>query len=257
MALRAPPSVSVAFAAQGLREGQVTQATQRVGATKQRAAVRHGAMVRRYIVPVLGDLPFEELNRRTGRLPYKRFIQTMQEGGGKLKRPVSAHGQRSACNTLQTALNDSVENGILDINHTARMRKPRVNAEEPACWTAAQAAAFLAHPAVTGHRLRALWRLGLDAGMRQGELLAMRWDAIDWKAATVTARKSLEQLDGSRREKEPKTRRVRRIIVAAETLAALRDHQERMQAEGWDTASGPVFVSETGTWIIKQNLNRT
>ena len=151
---------------------------------------QYGDMIRRYLIPVLGAVPFEELKSRRLRLLIKRADLAMQTGDAGLPGPVSDHGRCHAIVTLQVALNESVELGILEQNHARQMKKPRWTPREPSCWTAAEAAAFLAHPAVTGHRLRALFRLGLDAGMRQGELLALRWDAIEWKTATVTVKEA-------------------------------------------------------------------
>jgi integrase len=215
------------------------------------------AIVRRYLKPVIGGLPFETLEKaRPARQLFDRMKVAMHTGENALGRRLSQHAIRKSCTALQTALNDSVSRGYLETNHLLHMKKPRVVAEEPTCWTAEQAAAFLAHPDVARHRWRALFRLGLVSGMRQGELLALRWNAVCRRTATVTVRKSLENIDGDKREKETRTKRVRVIAIDAATLAALEEHRERMRAEGVDVETGPVFVSWLGNWIDRANLGR-
>ena len=58
----------------------------------------------------------------------------------------------------------------------------------------AEARRFLA--AAEGHRLEAPFVLAITTGMRQGELLALRWRDIDRSARRVTVRHNLVRLDG-------------------------------------------------------------
>jgi integrase len=72
---------------------------------------------------------------------------------------------------------------------------------------------FLA--AVAGNRLEALFVLALATGMRQGELLGLFWDDIDFdfEQGTVSVRRALAKLrKGGFTLKVPKTKRSRRTI---------------------------------------------
>jgi integrase len=126
---------------------------------------------------------------------------------------------------------------------------------------AAQARAFLA--ASRSERLHALFVLALATGMRQGELLALRWRDVDVSHKTLKVRASLRyQLGKGFKFEEPKTKHGRRAIaLAPELLPVLQQHRARQDQER--TALGPiwrdedlVFASEVGGPIEATNLIR-
>jgi integrase len=64
--------------------------------------------------------------------------------------------------------------------------------------------------AIMRDRLAALWLLGLDAGLRQGEALALRWRDLDLEAGLIHVRGTLEY--GTDRIGPPKSRHSRRTL---------------------------------------------
>ncbi len=70
--------------------------------------------------------------------------------------------------------------------------------------------------------------LAATTGMRRGEILALRWSALDLERGTVAVVQSLEQLIGGLNFKEPKTERGKRSIrLPSVTIEALRQHKAR------------------------------
>jgi integrase len=65
---------------------------------------------------------------------------------------------------------------------------------------------------------RAIWATALYAGLRYGELRALRWRAVDFKARTIAVRESWDPKTGAM---EPKTRRSRRKVPMPAGLRAL------------------------------------
>lgn len=55
---------------------------------------------------------------------------------------------------------------------------------------------------------RALWATAMYTGLRRGELMALRWDAVDLKAGTIEVRQSWDVEHGPQTPKNGKTRRV-------------------------------------------------
>jgi integrase len=51
--------------------------------------------------------------------------------------------------------------------------------------------------AAEGDRLEALYVLAVTTGMRQGELLALRWQDVDLKNGTISVRRTLTRNGGS------------------------------------------------------------
>ena len=204
--------------------------------------------VRLYIKPTIGQVLLGELDS----LLCDRMLIELQKKG------VSAYGQRAARTTLRAALSRAVKHNLIDANPVKETEPPKKAHREAQWWTAEEARSFLAHPAVAGHRLHALFRLALDAGLRQGELFALVWPDIHWDSATIHVQRSLEEVDGEYAIKQTKTRKGnRKIIVAAATLAALRRHREAMGEEKRDVKSGTVFLNTDGGWLGKSDFYKT
>jgi integrase len=98
----------------------------------------------------------------------------------------------------------------------------------------------------------ALYVLALLTGMRQGELLGLRWQDVDLSDNTLTVRHSLQRIRGEWRLLEPKSQRGRRRIcipkLGAEVLAKHRAEQTaRAGALGGDwNELDLVFCGPTG-----------
>jgi len=107
---------------------------------------------------------------------------------------------------------------------------PRMRYHEMATLTEEQARTFL--DAAVGDRLEALYRLALTTGMRQGELLALKWRDIDLDGASLQVRATLQNTGGEYRIIEPKTQSSRRRIALPVTaVEALRSHLTRQSEE--------------------------
>jgi integrase len=116
--------------------------------------------------------------------------------------------------------------------------------------------------AASGERLEALYVLAVHTGMRQGELLALKWTDVDLESGRVSVRRTITKGGGHLLLGEPKTAKSRRTItLTAGSLNALRAHRKRqleemMQRAGLWQDHGLVFASEAGTLINPTNLRR-
>jgi integrase len=104
-------------------------------------------------------------------------------------------------------------------------------------------------------RLRALWITALGTGMRQGELLGLRWEDVDLAAGRLRVRHTLGRVDGKLTLLEPKTERSRRtvmlpsVVVLAHRGHRTRQKNERLVAGSHWVDSGHVFTTTIGTPI--------
>src|SRR5215212_4024988 len=77
-------------------------------------------------------------------------------------------------------------------------------------------------------KLEALYVLAIHSGMRQGELLALKWQDVDLENATVSVRRTLTKNGGRLLLGEPKTKKSRSTTQLTEdTVRALREHLDR------------------------------
>jgi integrase len=86
--------------------------------------------------------------------------------------------------------------------------------------------------AVRGDRLEALYILAVTTGLRQGELLGLKWDDVDLDTGTLQVRRSLTTAKGGPVLSAPKTKGSRRSVKLSQTaLEALISHLERQLRE--------------------------
>jgi integrase len=116
---------------------------------------------------------------------------------------------------------------ILPRNPCDGATAPKAGRAELTVWNPREADAFLV--ASREHPFYALYVLALTSGMRQGELLGLRWSDVDVNAGTMAVRRALQWQRGVGLVFiEPKTARSRRKVHLSQTaLVALRAHQDR------------------------------
>src|SRR5205085_11916728 len=78
-------------------------------------------------------------------------------------------------------------------------------------------------------------------GLRQGELLGLKWGDIDFDGRVVHVRRQLDRKGGYA---EPKTPRALRTVVLMPSLASLL--QEHRSASAHSGVADPVFATTTG-----------
>jgi len=128
---------------------------------------------------------------------------------------------------LHTALVYAVRRKRIVQNPCNDVELPRVTTHEISPLTSEQAHKLL--EAARGHRLEGLLVVALATGMRRGELLALRWQDIDFEKRTLQVRRTVTRLPGRGFvESEPKTPKSRRTLILPQfVLKALKQHHMR------------------------------
>jgi integrase len=168
------------------------------------------------------------------------------------RRGLSAQTVAHARSTLRRALKDAQRDGLLARNAASLARPPRIERRELHPLTAAQVRTLLATTADDPYG--PLFALAVATGLRQGELLGLRWQDVDLDARSLVVRRALTRTaDGGYGLGEPKTARSRRtVMLSAGAMAALRrqaaDQDALREAAGpdWDNREGLVFTGPLG-----------
>lgn len=161
---------------------------------------------------------------------------------------------------LHKALDQAVKWTMIPRNVAEVVKAPRPVHKDMRPLSAEETRRLLA--TARGDRLEALYVLAVHTGMRQGELLALRWQDVDLENTRASVRRTLTKSGGRLLFGEPKTKKSRRTIqLTAGSVNALRAHrkrqvEERLAAGGLWSDNGLVFASETGTLINPSNLRR-
>jgi integrase len=161
---------------------------------------------------------------------------------------------------LHKALDQAVKWNMIQRNPTKVVKAPRPTPKEMHPLSAEETRKLL--EAARGDKLEALYVLAIHTGMRQGELLALKWQDVDLENATVSVRRTLTKNGGRLLLGEPKTKKSRRTIqLTDEAVRALREHLarqvEHIQHRGdLYRDEGLIFASEVGTLINPTNLRQ-
>jgi integrase len=154
---------------------------------------------------------------------------------------------------LHNAMGEAVRLGLIARNPLDAIKRPKARKLEMRVLTEAQAQLLMA--AARSERLGALIALALSTGMRQGELLGLRWRDVDLEAGRVTVHVILQPIkgdDGITRPllKEPKTPHSKRSIALTPSMVAeLRAHRQRQRLER--IALGPG-VERSGSGLLQR-----
>jgi integrase len=164
---------------------------------------------------------------------------------------------------VQVALEVAVRNNYIVRNVASRTELPPVPKPDIHPLNVHQALALLAM--VAGHRWAALYRLAINLGMREGELLGLTWPAIDFERGTIRIFQQLrrakvtDDADAGREFilQATKTKAGERTLTLdddlLQVLRAYQAHQAEEQTvlgEKWKDPWGTlVFTSETGAPI--------
>jgi integrase len=140
---------------------------------------------------------------------------------GKVSPRTIGHAHR----VLGKALRDGVRLELLTRNVTALQPPPKVTPKEMSILSPEQVAALPA--LLDGHALAAIATVALFTGMRQGELLALRWSSVDLDGRAIRVRESLEETKAGLRFKAPKSKAgVRDITLPDVVVVALRGQRK-------------------------------
>jgi integrase len=208
----------------------------------------HRHMIEPHINPALGRLKLKDLNPVHVRSFYRE----------KLDSGLSAATVRKMHSVLRKALKQAVLDGLIPRNVCEAVKPPKVERKEIKPLDREQAKALL--EAASADRLEGLYVLAIHTGMREGELLGLKWDDVDLEAGVLRLRRALVREGGKVKLgdlKTPKSRRSVRLTRAA--AEALRSHLKRQLEEMERMGSlyqpgGLVFATESGTLINPSNL---
>ncbi len=209
----------------------------------------YNGVTQRYILPKLGQIKLIELGGDQIQTLYDCLVD---EGIG-IPTVIKVH------TVLQSALSHAVKAGKIGSNPVQATLPPRAPSREMSVLDESQVNTLLI--ASKRHRLEALWHLAVTTGMRQMELLGLKWADLDWDKQTLKVKRQLvrSSVKGIRFI-PPKTNSGRRTLsLGSRSISALRDHYKRQQLEKQATGeswveNGLIFTNSIGKPIDPRRL---
>ncbi|MCE7927202.1 MAG: site-specific integrase [Chloroflexi bacterium CFX7] len=221
-------------------------------ALRPRTHESYAMIVRVHLKPAIGHIPLLKLSPAD----VQAYMASKRADG------LSARTTQYHHSVLRRALHIAEAWGAVPRNVARLATPPRVERGEVSPFTPEQARSFL--QAVRGDRLAALYTVAIVMGLRQGELLGLRWDDVDFERTALSIRHTLQKVGGEFQLAETKTAKSRRTLaMPAPVVAALRSHRSRQAEErlwlgpAWQgEAMGLVFTDEAGDPMSDSRLRK-
>lgn len=196
-----------------------------------------------YIKPALGNVKLAGLNAPQ----IQRFYN-----GLLTEKKLSSKTVRNIHGVFHKALGQAVKLGMIRSNPTVLCDLPKVRRKEIHPMEQGEIAAFL--KAIEGSKYELLYQVTLFTGMRQGEVLGLTWDCVDFAHDAIYVNKQLQKTKkvGGQYVLAPTKNSRSRIITAAPSVMALPKKQKRQQRRCgcWRGRTGRI----PGTWCLPMTL---
>lgn len=228
-----------------------------LGGVKPYTVASYTSVARNHIKPALGAVKLEALNAHT--------IQGFYNALGKPrngKPGLTARTIRGIHAIFHRALQQAIAVGYLRFNPADACTLPRTEHEEIAPLDDTQSKEFL--ETIKGHRFEDLFTVALFTGMREGELMGLLWECVNFEQGTILVDKQLQREKRKNGEyifTSPKSAKPRTITPAPWVMKLLRAHrakqnEQRLKAgELWED-SGLVFTNDVGGHLVAQTIYR-
>ena len=214
---------------------------------KQLTFEKYEYVVRRHLTPALGRVKLKALT--------PAHVQGLYRS--KLDSGLSPRTVRLIHTTLNKALKQAMRWGLVPRSVTELVQAPRWVKKEVRALSPEEVRKLL--EAAHGERLECLFLLAVTTGLREGELLGLRWRDVNLKDEVLSVRQQLSRTRSGLSFTSPKRGKSRSVRLTATAVAALKAHraaqnEERLKAGCLWQHLELVFTSTVGTPVDVGNL---
>lgn len=204
--------------------------------------------VKKHIKPNLGAIRLDALNAHA----IQMFINKLRRSGLAPKTVENIHG------ILHSALEQAVAVGYLRVNPSKgcklpKVKKPEINPLEP------DEIKRMLQEAQKDDYCN-VFVTAMFTGMRQGELLGLAWECIDFETGIITIKQQLQCKNGTYFLETPKNGKGRTILPAPLVMNALKAEQEKQMANKenagacWNNPMNLVFTDARGKHLVRRTV---
>ena len=213
--------------------------------------------IRVHIKPSLGDILLKQLSTRDIQQLYTNLLK---------ERELSPKTVRNIHGVLHRTLEQAKLLGYIRVNPAEAAVTPRVEKKQVETLDAEDIGKFLA--AIRGTKYEYPLFVAVFTGLRQGELLGLTWDCVDFEHGMLLINKQHNRVKGDTefRFASLKNDKARVLTVADEVIDVLKLQKQRQESwaaalgNGWENPDNLAFTTEFGRYInnkiLYQNFKR-
>ena len=204
--------------------------------------------ITKHLKPALGAMKLESLNTHA----IQRFYNTLLNEGLSPKTIKNIHG------VLHSALDQAIANGYIQKNPSEACKLPKVTKPEIKPLEPDEIARLLKEAKKDDYGN--LFVADMFTGMRQGELLGLSWDCVDFESGVIVVKQQLQCKDGVYFLETPKNGKSRTILPAPLVMDAIRREQEKQEEEcafagsAWSNPMNLVFTDALGKNLVRRTV---
>lgn len=218
------------------------------GSIKENTLVSYRVQVEHNILPFIGAMKLSALQ------PH-HIQKAINEMSKREEKPLSPKSVKNVFGVLHKAMSQAVLNGYVAKNPCDGVQLPRVEKKDISPLNEAEIRAFLG--AIKGHRNETVFKVALFTGMRQGELMGLQWNNVDFKAGTILVSQQLihEKKKGGVYKLAPtKTDGIRKITPAPIVMNWLKEWKIEQSAQR--LSKGNLWASEIDGLVFTDEYGR-
>lgn len=226
-----------------------------LNSVKPRTAESYKASIALHIKPAIGNVRLSSLTA------YQ--VQRLYNGlkNQKTGAPLSAKSKKNVHGALHRALEKAQKLGYIRHNPADKPDLPKI--EKPEIQAFDDDTIFRFIEKVKGHEFEPVFLVTLFMGLREGEVLGLTWDVIDFKRGIITIKQQLQKRRGTGGDyelvstKNGKTRTISPAKFVMDILheQKVRQLEYRMKAGAlWNNPLNLVFTNEIGKNLCAQTV---
>ena len=228
-----------------------TWVTEYIGNVKSSTRKSYQDHVRLNITPYIGNVP---LSKVTAAMIQQMYNELQAEKELSPKTIKNVHG------VLHRALEQAQKMGYIRSDPLTAVTLPRIEKKQIKPLEDEELCAFLKE--IRGNPYELVYFVTVFTGLRQGEVLGLTWDCVNFEKQTLLINKQHGKKKGTREYcfSSLKNDRPRVIEAADGVMDALKKQQLRKQRwaarlkDGWDNPDNLVFTTETGRYLCNQTV---
>lgn len=202
-----------------------------------------------YIKPRIGSIKLSDLTTPVVQHFYNELLKPSRKG----TKPLSSKTVRDINGVLHQALQQAVANRMIMYNPTDACKLPKKKSREIKPLEGKQVTEFL--DLIKDHPHELLYKITLFTGLREGEILGLTWDCVDFNRNLLTVKQQLrksQEKGGEYYFSTPKNGKQRVVALAPSVVELFRLQQQKQEimkkeaGELWENKYNLIFTNASG-----------